>query len=78
MSQLRIRLARIHQSERGLAFLLVAAIYVGLNEGPANWQSLRTCAAYLLFAVTLLRARVPEPAAPVRPMIASAHIQPES
>jgi exo-beta-1,3-glucanase (GH17 family) len=37
---------------------LVAAIYTGLNEGPANWQSLWTCAAYLLLAVTLWRARV--------------------
>jgi exo-beta-1,3-glucanase (GH17 family) len=37
---------------------LVAAIYTGLNEGPDNWQSLWTCAAYLLLAVTLWRARV--------------------
>ena len=36
---------------------LVAAIYTGLNEGPANWQSLWTCAAYLLLAGTLWRAR---------------------
>jgi exo-beta-1,3-glucanase (GH17 family) len=36
---------------------LVAAIYTGLNEGPDNWQSLWTCAAYLLLAVTLWRAR---------------------
>ncbi len=36
---------------------LVAAIYTGLNEGPDNWQSLWTCAAYILFAVTLCRAR---------------------
>jgi len=36
---------------------LVAAIYTGLNEGPDNWQSLWTCAAYLLLAVTLSRAR---------------------
>jgi exo-beta-1,3-glucanase (GH17 family) len=35
---------------------LVAAIYTGLNEGPDNWQSLWTCAAYLLLAVTLWRA----------------------
>jgi hypothetical protein len=35
----------------------VAAIYVGFNEGPANWQSLWTCAAYLLLGVTLWRAR---------------------
>jgi hypothetical protein len=36
---------------------LVAAIYAGLNEGPDNWQSLWTCAAYVLLAVTLWRAR---------------------
>ena len=37
--------------------LLVAAIYTGFNEGPANWQSLWSCAAYLLLAVTLWQAR---------------------
>ena len=36
---------------------LVAAIYMVFNEGPANWQSLWTCAAYILLAVTLWRAR---------------------
>ena len=36
---------------------LVAAIYTGFNEGPDNWQSLWTCAAYLLLAATLWRAR---------------------
>jgi exo-beta-1,3-glucanase (GH17 family) len=36
---------------------LVAAIYTGLSEGPENWQSLWTCAAYILLAVTLWRAR---------------------
>jgi exo-beta-1,3-glucanase (GH17 family) len=35
----------------------VTAIYIGLNEGPANWQSLWTCAAFMLLAVTLWRAR---------------------
>jgi exo-beta-1,3-glucanase (GH17 family) len=34
-----------------------AALYTGFNEGPDNWQSLWTCAAYLLFAVTLWQAR---------------------
>jgi exo-beta-1,3-glucanase (GH17 family) len=34
-----------------------AALFTGLNEGPDNWQSLWTCAAYLLFAVTLWQAR---------------------
>jgi glucan 1,3-beta-glucosidase len=55
---------------------LVAAIYVGFNEGPANWQSLWTCAAYLLLAVTLLRARVPEPATPLGPTIVDDHMRP--
>jgi exo-beta-1,3-glucanase (GH17 family) len=36
---------------------LVAAIYAALSEGPDNWQSLWTCAAYILLAVTLWRAR---------------------
>jgi exo-beta-1,3-glucanase (GH17 family) len=36
---------------------LVAAIYTGFNEGPDNWQSLWTCAAYILLAVTLWRTR---------------------
>ncbi|HEV2153941.1 beta-(1-6) glucans synthase [Bradyrhizobium sp.] len=40
---------------------LFAAIYVGFNEGPANWQSLWTCAAYLILAVTLWRVRVHTP-----------------
>ena len=35
----------------------VAAIFMGFSEGPANWQSLWTCAAYLLLAVTLWRER---------------------
>ncbi|MBV8700527.1 MAG: beta-(1-6) glucans synthase, partial [Bradyrhizobium sp.] len=37
--------------------LLAAAVYTGINEGPANWQSLWTCGAYLLLAVTMWRAR---------------------
>jgi exo-beta-1,3-glucanase (GH17 family) len=37
---------------------LVSAIYTGLNEGPDNWQSLWTCAAYILLAATLWRARI--------------------
>jgi len=36
---------------------VVAAIYTGFNEGPDNWQSLWTCAMYLLLALTLWRAR---------------------
>jgi len=38
---------------------LAAAIYTGFNEGPANWQSIWTCAAYLLLALTLWRASAP-------------------
>lgn len=43
-----------------------AALFTGFNEGPDNWQSLWTCAAYLLFALTLWQARgvqIPELAA---------------
>jgi exo-beta-1,3-glucanase (GH17 family) len=39
------------------SLFFVTAIYVGFNEGPANWQSLWTCAAYMLLALTLWRAR---------------------
>ncbi|HTB02186.1 MAG TPA: glycosyl hydrolase family 17 protein [Bradyrhizobium sp.] len=38
--------------------LAVSAIYTGFNEGSDNWQSLWTCAMYLLLAVTLWQARV--------------------
>lgn len=38
--------------------LAIAAVYIGFNEGPANWQSLWTCAIYLLLGITLWRARV--------------------
>ncbi len=34
-----------------------AALYTGVNEGSDNWQSLWTCAVYVLFAVTLWQAR---------------------
>lgn len=37
--------------------LVVAAIYTGFNEGPANWQSLWTCAIYVLLGLTLWQAR---------------------
>ncbi len=37
--------------------LAAAAIYIAFNEGPANWQSLWTCLIYLMFSVTLWRAR---------------------
>jgi hypothetical protein len=35
-----------------------SALYIGFNEGKDNWQSLWTCAIYVLFAITLWRARV--------------------
>jgi exo-beta-1,3-glucanase (GH17 family) len=37
--------------------LAMSAVYVAVNEGRENWQSLWTCAIYLLFAFTLWRAR---------------------
>jgi glucan 1,3-beta-glucosidase len=37
--------------------LVVAAIFMGVNEGAQNWQSLWTGAVYLGLALTLWRAR---------------------
>jgi exo-beta-1,3-glucanase (GH17 family) len=37
--------------------LAAAALYTGFNEGKDNWQSLWTCALFVLLAVTLWRAR---------------------
>jgi exo-beta-1,3-glucanase (GH17 family) len=37
--------------------LAISAIYIGYNEGRDNWQSLWTCADYLLLAFTLWRVR---------------------
>jgi hypothetical protein len=37
--------------------LVIAAVYVGFNEGPNNWQSLWTCAAYVMLGITLWRGR---------------------
>ena len=37
--------------------LAICALYIGCNEGTDNWQSLWTCAMYLLLAITLWRAR---------------------
>ena len=37
--------------------LAFAAVYVAINEGRDNWQSLWTCAMYFLLAFTLWRAR---------------------
>ena len=36
--------------------LMIAAIYTGFDEGPDNWQSLWTCAIYVLLGATLWRA----------------------
>jgi hypothetical protein len=45
-------------AEASFAGLLAASvIYIGCNEGPDNWQSLWTCAMYLLLAFTLWQAR---------------------
>ena len=33
------------------------AVYVGINEGKDNWQSIWTCVMYAVFALTLWRAR---------------------
>lgn len=57
-------LNRPQQGERPIAesvfagLLAVSALYVSINEGGQNWQSLWTCAIYALFAITLWRARV--------------------
>ncbi len=37
--------------------LTISAVYTLFNEGRDNWQSLWTCAIYLLLALTLWRAR---------------------
>jgi len=37
--------------------LALAALYTGFSEGAQNWQAMWTCAIYLLFALTLWRAR---------------------
>jgi hypothetical protein len=36
---------------------VAAAAYTSFNEGAQNWQAMWTCAIYLLFAITLWRAR---------------------
>jgi exo-beta-1,3-glucanase (GH17 family) len=36
---------------------VMAALYIGFNEGRDNWQSLWTCAIYGLFGLTLWQAR---------------------
>jgi glucan 1,3-beta-glucosidase len=45
-------------AESAFAGLLAgSAVFVGLREGSDNWQSMWTCAIYLLLALTLWRAR---------------------
>jgi hypothetical protein len=45
-------------AEAVFAGLLASSIlYIGPNEGPENWQSMWTCAVYLLLALTLWQAR---------------------
>jgi exo-beta-1,3-glucanase (GH17 family) len=45
-------------AETAFAALFAAtALYAAFNEGFDNWQSLWTCAAYLLLGITLWRAR---------------------
>ena len=45
-------------AEAVFAGLLAASVlYIGCNEGPENWQSLWTCAMYLLLGLTLWQAR---------------------
>ena len=39
------------------ALFAAAALYTVVNEGADNWQSMWTCAAYFLLALTLWRAR---------------------
>ena len=39
------------------ALLTASTLYIGFNEGADNWQSLWTCALYLLLALTLWQAR---------------------
>jgi glucan 1,3-beta-glucosidase len=58
-----LMLNRQQQGRRPIAeavfagLLAICAIYVGVNEGRDNWQSMWTCAGYLLLAFTLWRAR---------------------
>jgi len=54
----RPKVGRRPVAETVFAGLLAgSAVYIGLNEGRDNWQSLWTCAIYLLFAFTLWQAR---------------------
>ena len=55
--QLRVRARRPAAEAVAAATLALAAIYVVLNEGFANWQSLWFCAGLIALALTLLQAR---------------------
>jgi hypothetical protein len=37
--------------------LFLSSIYIIINEGFTNWQSVWTCAVYVLLALTMWRAR---------------------
>jgi exo-beta-1,3-glucanase (GH17 family) len=55
----RARLGPRPHAELAFAGLFaVAAVYVCLNEGLKNWQSLWTCACFALIAFIMLQARV--------------------
>lgn len=43
------------------SLLALTAVYIFFNEGFANWQSMWTCAIYLLLGFTLLQARDGKP-----------------
>jgi glucan 1,3-beta-glucosidase len=49
--------ARPHAEAVFAGLFAAAALYILFNEGLRNWQSLWTCAAYLLLGSTLWRAR---------------------
>jgi hypothetical protein len=55
--QLRVRARRPAAETVAAATLALAAIYIVLNEGFANWQSLWFCAGLIALALTLLQAR---------------------
>ena len=55
--QLRVRVRRPAAETVAAATLVLAAIYIVLNESFANWQSLWFCAGLIALALTLLQAR---------------------
>lgn len=55
----RARIGKRPYAELAFAGLFAAAaVYVSLNEGLKNWQSLWTCACFALIAFIMLQARV--------------------